>query len=108
MKRFEAPSKKLIDGVRTKPLKVVPDERGRLMELLRADDDDFGQAGTLYRKVLSATDKDHLVANVCGHMRSVTNRVVLERALGLWHNIDPELGDRISAGLGLTPASAAR
>ena len=75
---------------------------------LRAEDDDFGQAGTLYRKVLSATDKDHLVANVCGHMRSVTNRVVLERALGLWHNIDPELGDRISAGLGLTPASAAR
>jgi len=48
MKRFEAPSKKLIDGVRTKPLKVVPDERGRLMEMLRADDDLFLKFGQVY------------------------------------------------------------
>ena len=48
MKRFEAPSKKLIDGVRTKPLKVVPDARGRLMEMLRADDDLFLKFGQVY------------------------------------------------------------
>ena len=30
-----------IDGVRTKPLRLVPDERGWLMEILRADDPDF-------------------------------------------------------------------
>jgi len=36
-----------IDGVRTKPLRVVPDERGWLMEILRADEEGifttFGQ-----------------------------------------------------------------
>lgn len=48
MKRFEAPSKKLIEGVRTKPLKVVADERGRLMEMLRADDDFFTRFGQTY------------------------------------------------------------
>ena len=30
-----------IDGVRTKPLRLVPDERGWLLEILRADDTDF-------------------------------------------------------------------
>jgi dTDP-4-dehydrorhamnose 3,5-epimerase len=48
MKRFEAPSKRLIDGVRTKALKVIPDERGRLMEMLRADDDLFVRFGQVY------------------------------------------------------------
>ena len=48
MKRFEAPSKKLIEGVRTKPLKVVADERGRLMEMLRADDEFFTKFGQVY------------------------------------------------------------
>lgn len=39
---------KLIHGVRTKQLKVIPDERGRLMEILRADDDLFIQFGQAY------------------------------------------------------------
>lgn len=37
----------MIDGVKVKKLKVIPDERGRLMEMLRSDDDlfiNFGQA----------------------------------------------------------------
>jgi dTDP-4-dehydrorhamnose 3,5-epimerase len=37
-----------IDGVQTKPLRVVPDERGRLMEILRRDDDLFKQFGQAY------------------------------------------------------------
>ncbi len=37
-----------IDGVLTKSLKVVPDERGRLMEILRADDDGFKKFGQVY------------------------------------------------------------
>jgi dTDP-4-dehydrorhamnose 3,5-epimerase len=48
MKRFEAASTQLILGVRTKPLKVVPDERGRLMEMLRADDELFLKFGQVY------------------------------------------------------------
>ena len=29
----------MIEGVKTKSLRVIPDERGRVMEILRADDD---------------------------------------------------------------------
>jgi len=32
---------KLIDGIRVKKLRVLPDERGRLMEVLRSDDAEF-------------------------------------------------------------------
>ena len=38
----------MIEGVKTKKLKVIPDERGRLMEMLRADDDLFIQFGQIY------------------------------------------------------------
>ena len=31
----------LIDGVKVKKLRVIPDERGRLMEILRSDDKEF-------------------------------------------------------------------
>ena len=38
----------MIDGVKTKKLRVIPDERGRLMEILRADDDLFSKFGQVY------------------------------------------------------------
>lgn len=38
----------MIQGVRTKPLRVIPDERGRLMEMLRADDELFIKFGQVY------------------------------------------------------------
>jgi dTDP-4-dehydrorhamnose 3,5-epimerase len=37
-----------IDGVWTKRLSVIPDERGRLMEILRSDDDGFKKFGQVY------------------------------------------------------------
>lgn len=40
--------KRLIDGVAIKELKVIPDERGRLMEMLRRDDEVFRQFGQVY------------------------------------------------------------
>ena len=41
-------AQKLIDGVKLKPLKVIPDERGRLMEIMRSDDDMFEKFGQIY------------------------------------------------------------
>jgi dTDP-4-dehydrorhamnose 3,5-epimerase len=38
----------MIEGVRVKPLRMIPDERGRLMELLRADDELFIKFGQVY------------------------------------------------------------
>jgi dTDP-4-dehydrorhamnose 3,5-epimerase len=38
----------MIDGVKVKKLKVIPDERGRVCEILRADDDVFRKFGQAY------------------------------------------------------------
>lgn len=38
----------MIDGVKIKKLKVIPDERGRLMEMLRADDEQYTKFGQVY------------------------------------------------------------
>lgn len=38
----------LIEGVQVKSLKVIPDERGRLMEILRADEEIFERFGQVY------------------------------------------------------------
>jgi len=38
----------MIDGVKLKKLRVIPDERGRLMEILRHDDPDFKKFGQVY------------------------------------------------------------
>lgn len=38
----------MIEGVKVKNLKVIPDERGRLMEILRKDDPMFHQFGQVY------------------------------------------------------------
>ncbi|MBN1253723.1 MAG: dTDP-4-dehydrorhamnose 3,5-epimerase family protein [Deltaproteobacteria bacterium] len=38
----------MINGVQVKKLRVIPDERGRLMEILRNDDELFQQFGQVY------------------------------------------------------------
>ena len=41
----------MIDGVTVKKLRVIPDERGRLMEILRCDDAQFKGFGQVYMTV---------------------------------------------------------
>lgn len=38
----------MIDGVKVKRLKIIPDDRGRLMEILRCDDPMFERFGQVY------------------------------------------------------------
>ena len=38
----------MIQGVKIKELRVIPDERGRLMEILRHDDPEFKKFGQVY------------------------------------------------------------
>jgi len=38
----------MIQGIAEKKLKVIPDERGRLMEILRSDDPEFEKFGQVY------------------------------------------------------------
>ena len=71
-------------------------EIGRYANAKHAEDDDFGQPGTLYREVMSDTDREHLVDNIVGHASDEVasrdagaRRRVLERGR-------PELGDRVA------------
>lgn len=43
---------RMIDGVITKQLKVIPDERGLLMEMMRCDDEFFQKFGQVYLSVV--------------------------------------------------------
>jgi catalase len=66
---------------------------------LRAEDDDWGQAGTLVREVMDEAERDRLVDNVVGHLRAGVSEPVLQRAFDYWRNIDTDLGDRIEKGV---------
>lgn len=66
---------------------------------LRKDDDDWGQAGKLVRKVMNDAQRDRLVSNVVGHLKSGVSEPVLQRAVEYWRNIDKEVGDRIAKGV---------
>jgi len=47
-KKFETKPKQLIQGVQVKQLRWIPDERGKLMEMLRCDDSMFDKFGQVY------------------------------------------------------------
>jgi dTDP-4-dehydrorhamnose 3,5-epimerase len=47
-KKFKPPDSQLIHDLVVRPLRVIPDERGRLMEILRSDDDFFSGFGQVY------------------------------------------------------------
>lgn len=42
----------MIDGVLIKPLRQIPDERGKIMHMLRADDTHFEKFGEIYFSVV--------------------------------------------------------
>jgi catalase len=66
---------------------------------LRAEDDDWGQAGTLVRDVMNDAERDRLVDNVVGHLLKGVSEPVLARAFEYWRNVDTDIGDRIEKGV---------
>ena len=64
----------LIDGVKIKKLKVIPDERGRLMEMLRSDDDLFIKFGQVYM----TTAYPGVVKGWHYHKKQIDNMVVVK------------------------------
>lgn len=60
---------------------------------------DFSQPGTLFRKVMCNTMKEHTIRNVACSMKGVS-RDILERAIKNFYKADPEYGDGISKRLG--------
>jgi catalase len=66
------------------------------------DDNDFIQPGTLYRQVMTPTDRDHLVDNIVWQLSQGVERFIQERAVNdYWTKVDPDLGARVAQGLGL-------
>jgi catalase len=83
-------------------------ELARTAYAKHADDDDFGQPGTLVREVMSQTDRDNLAANILGHAGDpdVTDEMK-PRIVQYWTNVDADLGAAVAKGLGVqTPAPA--
>ncbi len=66
---------------------------------LRPEDDDWGQAGTMVRKVLDDAARARLVSNITGHLLDGVTEPVLLRAFEYWRNVDKQLGDRIEEGV---------
>ena len=66
-----------------------------------SEDDDYAQAGGLFREVLSDLDREHLVQNIVGHLGSDVSGAVQERAVAHWRKVDSDLGARIATGIGL-------
>jgi catalase len=77
----------------------VAEEVVRSAYRLHAEDDDFGQPGTMVRKVLDAGARERLVDNVVGHASKGVSKPVLARVFEYWRAVDKELGDKIAERL---------
>src|SRR5580692_10421210 len=64
-----------------------------------AEDDDWGQAGTLVREVLDDAARDRLVGNIVGILLNGVTEPVLERAFWYLGNVDKNLGERVEKGV---------
>ncbi len=62
--------------------------------------DDFVQAGNLYRKVMTDEDRDHLVGNIVDHLGGAKKRIRLRQA-AVFYKADAEYGRRVAEGVGL-------
>ncbi len=60
--------------------------------------DDFVQAGDLYRKVMTAVDRDHLIDNIVSHLSNAQERLQY-RQTALFYKADKEYGKRVAEGL---------
>jgi catalase len=72
----------------------------RAAQSLHAEDDDYAQAGSLYRDVLTATEREHLAATLASHLSKVDVESVLERSLGHIRAVDADLGASVATRLG--------
>jgi catalase len=62
--------------------------------------DDFVQAGNLYRDVMTDRDRENLIGNIVGHLGGAQKRIQL-RQTALFFKVDPDYGHRVAKGLKL-------
>ena len=78
----------------------VEDEIIRSAYRLHAEDDDFGQAGTLVRDVMNDAERERLASNIIGHASNDVSEPVLDRVFQYWRNVDKKLGDKVAKAFG--------
>ncbi len=66
---------------------------------LHAEDDDFGQAGTLYREVFDDAARDRFLDTLTGQGKAIANDTVLENFFGYWSTVDADLGAKLRAAV---------
>jgi catalase len=79
---------------------VEAGELGRYAYEKHAEDDDFGQAGTMYREVMDDAAREALVGNIVGHASDGVASETQQRVVAYWTSVDADLGARVAAGLG--------
>jgi len=95
-------------GPEARPVPGAEPTYGLTGEIVRSayrahrEDDDFGQAGTLVRDVMSDVDRQHLVTNIVAH---ASNGPGLEPDVAVrvgeyWRRIDAEVGASVAEALG--------
>jgi catalase len=77
----------------------VTGEIVRSANRLHDEDDDFGQAGTMYREVLDEPARERLAGNIIGHASKDVEPDIQKRVVEYWRNVDPDLGARVAKGL---------
>jgi catalase len=92
-------------GPRAYPERYAPPSWYTEGEIMRtafeahAEDDDFGQVGTLVRNVLDDAARDRLVANTVTQLRNGVTEPVLQRAFAYLRKVDQKYGDRVEEGV---------
>jgi catalase len=66
---------------------------------LHPEDDDFGQAGTLYREVFDDAARARFLDTITGHVGGVKSEDIRERAIQYWTHVDAGLGAALRANL---------
>ncbi|MFJ2300922.1 catalase [Oerskovia paurometabola] len=81
-------------------------ELTRSAATLHAQDDDFGQAGTLYREVFDDAAKARFLETITNAVGGVQSIAIRERAIQYWTNVDAALGAALRSALEVAPLAA--
>jgi catalase len=71
------------------------------------DDNDFVQAGDLYR-LMSEAEKSRLVNNIAASLSRVSKRDIIERSVANFRNADAEYGERVARAIRDASSQASR
>lgn len=72
---------------------------GAFLDLSEVTELDFEQPRALYWKVMSDTDRQHLISNIAGHLGGVKSREIRDRTLSYFACVDQSLSDRIALAI---------